>query len=386
MSNANPVGSDSEKHPWPAKIMAKVKVVWSEIIVFWGEAFSMWPGMVVMWPRMKGNRNFRIVVLAHVVGFSILAATLVIVLLIGGFLVANKSVFEVATGAGAIYVAAWTVGLLYWRTRNGDRLLEHSRVAELAARFQRASDLLASEKCAPRVAGVVLLQDIGLLNAAEYHNVVLNLLIVFAEEQTKTNWDAYEQLREMRPESRRGADEWETAFARTPEDVMAAVRAIGKLRATDGAREVERAWLGDARLRFRRVILSNCTIMEASFDRMVVENACFYAVIFEQCNLAGTEVSKLNVIDACMFVKCNMEGVSMEVTDRPVTEMGKKKRLHFISSNIDRAKLALGDLRGFAGDCDIEGTSASGADLKGQLAKVKPMPQNRLLPRTPGFG
>ena len=76
----------------------------------------------------------------------------------------------------------------------------------------------------------------------------------------------------------------------------------------------------------------------------------------------------------------------MEVTDRPVTEMGKKKRLHFISSNIDRAKLALGDLRGFAGDCDIEGTSASGADLKGQLAKVKPMPQNRLLPRTPGFG
>jgi hypothetical protein len=271
-------------------------------------------------------------------------------------------VLSFATAAATVAFVAFNAIISQKNLANTTAALEQSRKAEAVLRFQRASEMLGSNLLATRVAGVLLLQELAQQQPEAFFNTVLNLLIVFAEERTQPAWNAVQQLHDTIKERQESseAEHWNTAFKQTPEDVLAAVSAIGKLRSLPERQRLEEQWIGKGeKLWLRRVILVDRTLRDCDFSRMDIEGGLLCNVNFANCRFVETAIGNVTIIEtafnSCDLSRARIACESGIATPSPSNGL-PKRRLSFRQTNLDQATIRTDAERIFA--IDVRGTAS----------------------------
>ncbi len=255
---------------------------------------------------------------AQLIALGVLLATIALLLVPDRKpFIGDRGALDFLGTIAAFAVAIFSVFLLNKRTINSEKLLEHTQLAEQAGRYQKGAELLANERLAPRLAGILILRNIAIANPRQYYYAVLNVLITFAEEQTADVWQAYERLKKPNggvAPAYKNPDDLAKVRQKTPEDVVAAIRAVGSIRGIHDRKRYEASWVGDAKLRIHRVILSDCTVRGGNFDLMHISEGLFDGVRFAGCSFKGTEIGLMDVIDIS-FRECDLEDADLTTVD-----------------------------------------------------------------------
>ncbi|WP_193337461.1 hypothetical protein [Devosia beringensis] len=222
-----------------------------------------------------------------------------------GFWIGDAGVLTTLT------IGAGIVGLVL-NNRTSNKTLRQAQIAEIAGRFQRGVELLASSDVASRMGGIHILRDVAGQAPQQYHYATIDTLSGFMATRTRPQYDAFYRC-EMAFQRKEDPPDTDIAlaFRNTEADVVLAFRTIGEMRLSTSANE-EKAGQWSRKIRIERVLLcvvevdfgdftdvlfrgcifASCTFRSCSFARALIKCRLPYKNTFEDCDLRGADVDR----------------------------------------------------------------------------------------------
>lgn len=247
--------------------------------------------------------------------------------------------------------------------------LEQARKAEVATRYHKAADLLASDGQTARLGGIFLLKGVAMEEVDTYYLPALELLAAFAAERTHDIFEASEaanrtlKLADGEVDKKQLALDLVHAAKKTPYDAMVAVDVFGKLRAWHLATYGE-ARASERVLTLDRVSLHGVTIRGGDFSGVHMRDCSFRFARFEGCDFSEADISGL-FGPGNRFVDCSVRRFTIDAKHPP-----QRRRFHpsvrFDQCDAVGIKADLSACRAWFRDCDLGG----GARVRAQEADI----------------
>lgn len=173
-----------------------------------------------------------------------------------------------------------------------EEALEQSRKAEVATRYQKGMEMLASGEMSTRIGGLYLLRDVVVAAPTSYWHSVVDSLTPFIIERCASNYERYWHLSSQ--EEVMPLDD-EAGLVRTPRDVVIALHVLGR-----GYADLKAATEGVASPIVR---LDNTALCQAELAGLDCRTWKFGGSILQYVTFRG----------------CNLDGVSFEARASYVT-------------------------------------------------------------------
>ncbi|QMV00145.1 hypothetical protein GHV40_00980 [Devosia sp. D6-9] len=226
--------------------------------------------------------------------------------------IGNRQEFWLGTnGVVGAVVGLGTLAGVVAAARQAIKAYEHSRAAEVAARFQKGADLLATERETSRIGGLFILRDVASAAPEQYYIAVADLLCAFASERTAPMWEARRRLRKAmlfgntRLSPQDELDLKAVVESKTPADAAIAIEIIGKLRGNPRMLAIERKMART--ITFRRVLVNEVEVNGADFRSTTWEECVFGLVAFRGCNFQLAVWRHTPVSGKMLFSNCNLQ-------------------------------------------------------------------------------
>lgn len=198
------------------------------------------------------------------------------------------------TGIVASVVAAVGIAGIVGNMYFARQTLRHSQQAEIATRYQKGVELLASAEVSVRIGGILILRDVANDAPKIYHNAVVAVLVRLIEEQCTPLADRIDTFLE-RIETEDFLDPPEVP---TPADVRTALKVIGVQRRREDLAELEGDALKRNPLQLPLLVLSdgyfdNLNLSGFRLDRVVIKGAGIGACDFKGAIIEAFVLPKL---------------------------------------------------------------------------------------------
>ena len=207
-------------------------------------------------------------------------------------------------------IGAGLAGLIL-NNSNSNKTLRQAQIAEIAGRFQRGVELLASGDVASRMGGIHILRDVASQAPQQYHYATIDTLSGFMATRTRPQYDAFYRCEmALRRKEEPVESDLVLAFRNTEADVVLAFRTIGEMRLSVGASE-EKTGRWSRRIRIERVLLCVVEVDFGDFSDVLFRGCIFASCVFKSCNFAGALVNcrlpYQNTFEDCDLRKANLD-------------------------------------------------------------------------------
>ena len=218
--------------------------------------------------------------------------------------------------------------------------------AEIATRYQKAAELLASTTHSTSMSGLFILRDIALEAPDRYYLPIIDLLVAFVEERTEKHGKPLKQLisdiekASQLPASRIPLMEI-PIISQTEQEIRLCLNLIGQLRDTPMGRKIEGARL--VPLRMKNICLQETHIENGNFDGMLFDWCRFVNVTFAGCSLIDAGVTGL--LSALTFHDCDLTRAA--IIDEFPTDRVVRHQVEFLYCDLTDAAVvhSEGDVR-----------------------------------------
>ena len=197
----------------------------------------------------------------------------------------NTAHFDLVTAATTLMVAIGGISLLYRRTKAIEQQLEISRRSEVAVRYQKGVELIASDNTAARVGGIHVLRDIAIEQPEIYARNCVDLLSAMMRHESREAMKFFKHVRQDIRFTSRSRDDLQDGLM----DVNEAFLAVGEILSDKNATDVLFTQL-PTKISITSVYIRDILVPKTKLSNIVFED-CF----IDQAAFATTKISK------CMF-------------------------------------------------------------------------------------
>ncbi|WP_354061888.1 hypothetical protein [Devosia sp. 2618] len=235
---------------------------------------------------------------------------------------------------------------------NTVRAIEHSQKAEVATRYQKAADLLASDGQTARLGGIFLLRGVAMEDPDTYCTPALELLAAFAAERSAAIFSAVQALRDARQTHNHFGSEAlrEQASAKTPYDVAVALDIFGKLRAWHVA-EFGELPNSERQLSLSSIAFHNIELKGGDFSGVNISGGSFYNCRFVSCDMSEVRING-RIGFRVFFSDCSLRHAQID-------DDGERRKLDpnvkFEHCDTTGIRVALEGARALFVECDLGG-------------------------------